>query len=200
METATAAAASQLGVSQRQVQRLARNGRLVSREIAGRTVVAGRSVVAMSRSSARGRRWEQHTVAAACELLEKGSTARVSGSQRSRLRSRLRTIPLAELAYQVLGDRVTLWRSANREESTTDRFADGLSTTGERLDVKVTHNAATLTRRLRMIEDADGDTIVIELEAEARGVVEDIVLYAYGDVRTSIAAAERIRARQEALK
>jgi len=189
METATAAAASQLGVSQRQVQRLARNGRLVSREIAGRTVVAGRSVVAMSRSSARGRRWEEHTVAAACELLEKGSTERVSGSQRSRLRSRLRTVALAELAYQVLGDRVTLWRSANREASTT----------GERLDVKVTHDVATLTRQLRMIEDAEGETIVIELETEARGVVEDIVLYAYGDVRTSSAAGQRIRARQEAL-
>jgi hypothetical protein len=199
METATAAAASQLGVSQRQVQRLARNGRLVSREVAGRTVVAGRSVVAMSRSSARGRRWEEDTVTAACELLERGSTERISGSQRSRLRSRLRTVALAELAYQVLGDRVTLWRSANREESTTDRLADGLSTTGERLDVKVTHNAATLTRRLRMIEDADGDTIVVELETEARGVVEDIVLYAYGDVRTSSAAGQRIRTRQEAL-
>jgi hypothetical protein len=200
METATAAAASQLGVSQRQVQRLARNGRLVSREIAGRTIVAGRSVVAMSRSSARGRRWEEHTVAAACDLLESRSTERISGSQRSRLRSRLRTIPLTELAYQVLGGRVTLWRSANREQSTTDRRADGLSSTGERLDVKVTHNAATLTRRLRMIEDADGDTIVVELETEARGVVEDIVLYAYGDVRTSSAAGQRIRARQEALK
>jgi hypothetical protein len=199
METVTAAAASQLGVSQRQVQRLARNGRLVSREIAGRTVVAGRSVLAMSRSSARGRRWEEHTVAAACDLLERGSTERVSGSQRSRLRSRLRTIPLAELAYQVLGDRVSLWRSANREESTTDRLADGLSTTGERLDVKVTHDAATLTRRLRLIEDTDGDTIVVELETEARGVVEDIVLYAYGDVRTSGAAGQRIRTRQEAL-
>jgi hypothetical protein len=200
METATAAAASQLGVSQRQVQRLARNGRLVSRDIAGRTVVAGRSVVAMSRSSARGRRWEERTVAAACELLERGSTGRIAGSQRSRLRTRLRTIALAELAYQVLGDRVTLWRSANREDSTTDRLADGLSTTGERLDVKVTHDATTLARRLRMIEDADGDTIVVELETEARGVVEDIALYAYGDVRTSSAAGQRIRARQEALK
>ena len=200
METATAAAASQLGVSQRQVQRLARNGRLVSREIAGRTVVAGRSVVAMSRSSARGRRWEEHTVAAACELLDNGSTQRVSGSQLSRLRSRLRTISLAELAYQVLGDRVSLWRSANREESTPVRFADGLSATGERLDVKVTHEAATLTRRLRMIEDADGGTIVVEFATEAKAVVEDIVLYAYGDVRTSSAAEQRIRARQEALK
>jgi hypothetical protein len=200
MDTATAVAASLLGMSQRQVQRLAQSGRLASREIAGRTVVASRSIVALSRSSARGRRWEDHTVAAACELLESGSTERISGSQRSRLRSRLRTIPLPDLAYQVLSDRVTLWRGTRRDVSAADRRSDGLSDTGERLEVKVTPDPTTLARRLRMIEDADGDTILVELDTDAPAVVEDIALYAYGEVRTSSAAGSRIRARQEALK
>jgi len=111
MESDTSTAAAQLGLSQRQVQRLARRGRLAHRSIAGGTVVASRSVLAASRATGRGRRWDESTVAAACELLQSGRTARITGSQRSRLRARLRTIPLSDLAYQVLGDRVTMWRA-----------------------------------------------------------------------------------------
>ncbi|MFL0712427.1 MAG: hypothetical protein ACJLS2_07115 [Microcella pacifica] len=39
MEIETRSAATQLGLSQRQVQRLAQNGRVIHRAVAGRTVV-----------------------------------------------------------------------------------------------------------------------------------------------------------------
>ena len=106
---------------------------------------------------------------------------------------------VAELAYQVLGNRATLWRSTRRERSSDGREPDGLSSTGETLDVKVTRDAATLARRLRLLEDADGGVLLIELDTDAPAVVTDIALYAYGDERTSSAARQRIQARQAAL-
>lgn len=200
MEVETRVAASQLGLSQRQVQRLTQSGRVVSRTIAGRKVVAGRSLVAVSRSTARGRHWDDRTVAAAAELLESGTTERISGSQRSRLRGRLRTISIAELAYHLLGDRVTFWRSTRPATGSNSRFTDGLSTTGERLDVRVTPHAAVTARKSRLLEDADGETLLVELDTDAPDVVAEIVLYAYGDERTSSAAKQRIQARQSNLK
>jgi hypothetical protein len=199
MEIETRTAATQLGVSQRQVQRMAQSGRVAHRTVAGRTVVAGRSLVAASRSSARGRHWDDATVRAACDLLEHGSTHAISGSQRSRLRARVRAISLAELAYQVLDRRVTIWRKTQGGVRSTAQIADGLTSTGGGLDVVVTPKAAAYARRLRMLEDLEGDSIVIELDTDATAVVEDIALYAYGDERTSSAARQRIRARQIAL-
>ena len=76
---------------------------------------------------------------------------------------------------------------------------DGLSDTGARLEVKVTQDAATFSRRARLLEDPDGGTILVELDADAVAVIEDIALYAYGDERTSSAAKQRIEARQARL-
>lgn len=199
MEIETRSAATQLGLSQRQVQRLAKSGRVIHRAVAGRTVVAGRSVIAVSRSTARGRHWNERTVKAACDLLEQGSTHVISGSQRSRLRARLRTLPIAELAYHVLGSRVTLWRSTRHEGGTAAQFEYGLSSTGEGLVITVTPNAAALARRLRLLEDADGETLLVELDTDAHAIVVDIALYAYGDERTSSAARQRVEARRATL-
>lgn len=199
METITRDAAKQLGVTQRQVQRLALMGRLVSRDIAGRRVVASRSLVAASRSAGRGRSWEAHTVTAACELLLTGTTHRVAGSQLSRLRSRLRTISISDLAYQVLSDRVTLWRSTRANGAVRADASDGLSATGQRLEVKVTQDAGAFARRAHLLADADGDTLVVELDLDATLVVENLALYAYGDERTSIVARQRIERLQSAL-
>lgn len=201
MEITTRSAAHQLGVSQRQVQRLAQGGRISHRTVAGRTVVSGRSLVALSRSATRGRRWSEQTVRAACELLEHGRTDLLTGSQRSRLRARVLGISAAELALHVLSSRVTLWRTTAHGESLnvdTDG-ADGLSSTGEGLQVTVAADAAALARRSRLLEDADGDLIVVELATSAPAVAADIALYAYGDERTSSAARQRIEARQAAL-
>ncbi len=200
MEVVTNVAATQLGVSQRQVQRLAQNGRVISRVIAGRTVLAGRSLVAVSRSAGRGRHWHDGTVAAAAELLETGATERISGSQRSRLRGRLRTISVSELAYHLLGARVTLWRGTQPATVTHERSNEGLSSTGERFNVMVTRNATALARQTRLLDDPDGETLLVELDTDAPAVMQDIALYAYGDERTSSAAKGRIQARQTILR
>lgn len=76
---------------------------------------------------------------------------------------------------------------------------DGLSATGSRLNVKVTANARSLAKSTRLLEDSDGETIIVEIDTEASGVVEDIALYAYGDARTSDAARRRVETRQESL-
>ncbi len=199
VDIATLEAASQLGVSQRQVQRLARGGHIVSQEFAGRTVVARSSVLAASRTKHRGRRWDAQTVAAAAELLDLGFTERVTGSQLSRLRARLRTITVAELAYHSLGDRVTLWRKTGRASALRVIAEEGFTTIGEVLTTKVTRDASALARSERLLKDLSGDVLLIELDTEAPSVVEDIALFAYGDTRTSSAAQARIEGRQRAL-
>jgi hypothetical protein len=199
MEVETSSAATQLGLSQRQVQRLAQNGRIVHRAVAGRTVVAGRSLIAVSRSLARGRHWNERTVRAACDLLDNGSTEWISGSQLSRLRARLRTMPIAELSYQLLGSRVSLWRSTRPVGGAVAQQTDGLSATGERLTVTVTPNTAAYARQFRLLEDADGERLLVELETDAHTTVSDIALYAYADERTSSAARQRVTARQATL-
>lgn len=199
MEMTTSSAALQLGVSQRQVQRMAQSGRISHRSVVGRTVVSGRSLLAVSRSKTRGRRWDERTVQAACELLQTGSTECISGSQRSRLRARLRDISVAELALHVLAGRVTHWRITQQETVSNLELTDGLSSTGESLTIKVTENAASLARKLRLLEDADGDVLIVELETSGPDIVADVALYAYGDERTSSAARQRLQARQAAI-
>lgn len=199
MEMTTRSAAAQLGVTQRQVQRLAQSGRISHRSVAGRTVVSGRSLLAASRSATRGRPWDERTVQAACELLHGGSTDRIGGSQRSRLRARLRNTSVQQLALHVLGGRVSLWRTTQQETIPTIELADGLSSIGESLTVTVTDNASALARKRRLLEDADGDVLIVELDTRAPAIVADIALYAYGDERTSSAARQRIQAQQAAI-
>lgn len=199
METITREAASQLGVSQRQVQRLAHAGRVMSRDVAGRKVISQKSIVAASRSMERGRRWDERTVAAAAELLEGGTTERVTGSQRSRLRARLRTVSVAELAYHALGERATLWRRAGQVTARSGSEGDGLTSTGHGLQIKIVKNAAATARLERLLEDTDGDILLVQLDTDAPAVIEDIALYAYGDTRTSSAAQRRIEALRVAL-
>lgn len=200
MSIVSRAGAAHLGVSQRQVQRLAERGRLISHNVAGRRVLAPRSLLAISRTSGRGRRWDQRTVAAACELLARGSTEQLTGSQRSRLRARLRAITIPELAYQVLGDRVSLWRRTRKttaDGDTTGTTPDGFTSTGSTIEVKVTANARALSRRDRLVEDLEGDVVVLEidLQRDASTIAADLALYAYGDERTSSAAKQRVAER-----
>ena len=181
------------------MQRLAASGRVSYRSIAGRTVVASRSLLGVSRSTARGRHWNEKTVQAACELLENGSTELIAASQLSRLRARLRNASVEELAYQVLGKRVSIWRSTRSAQDPAGPTSEGLTSIGESLAVSVTSSAGSLARRLRMLEDAEGGVLLVELDTAARAVVTDIALYAYGDERTSSAARQRIRNRQSDL-
>jgi hypothetical protein len=104
-----------------------------------------------------------------------------------------------QLALHVLGGRVSLWRTTQQETIPTIELADGLSSIGESLTVTVTDNASALARKRRLLEDADGDVLIVELDTGAPAIVADIALYAYGDERTSSAARQRIQAQQAAI-
>lgn len=147
-------------------------------------------MLAASRSRGRGRRWTPETVRAALELLASGTTDRVQGSTLSRLRSRLRASDAQELAYHVIADRATLWRALRRE----DARAAELSGTGAAIAVGITSDAVRYARRERFVQDLDGQTVLLELDTDATEAAEAIVLYAYGDERTSSAARSRIEA------
>lgn len=138
-------------------------------------------------------------MAAACELLDHGTTTRILGSQRSRLRARLKVIPLPDLAYQVLADRVTLWRRAGRGAEGAGDSRERLSSSGLRLEVIVTPDPSAVARKERLLDDADGDTLIVQFTTTSDSVIEDIALFAYGDERTSRAARERLEARRASL-
>lgn len=199
MELETLIASTELGVSQRQIQRLSNTGRLAGRNIAGRKLISGRSVVAASRSTGRGRYWSDRTVAASAELLTTGNTDQLSGSELSRHRSRLKKASVAELSYQLLSGRVTLWRATSATNQTDFVEANGLSATGRSLDVKVTASSRLYARRHRLVEDSEGDVALVELATDEPDAVAEIALYAYGDIRTSASAHDRIAERQKQL-
>lgn len=124
----------------------------------------------------------------------------VTGSRKSRLRSRVRDITAADLAHQVLGARVSLWRATAATPTSLGSTDESLTSTGATLRVVVTPDARIRAREARLLDDPDGDVILVELDTDAAAVVADIVLYAYGDERTSSAARNRIRDRQVRLR
>lgn len=103
-----------LGVSPRQVQMWAAEGRLqVTRRIGRSMMIDYGSAYALSRGA--GRRWEANTAWAAIDLLTSQTTARLAGAQLSRLRRRLDQVTVANLVY----------RSADRAHVTRYRQTRG---------------------------------------------------------------------------
>ena len=99
MEVTLAQAARRLHVSAREAQRLAAAGQLnVVRQVGRTLLVDDTAVTALERRARRpGRTWDANTAWAAIELLEYGSTDRLSGSTLSRLRRRLRQLDVPDL-------------------------------------------------------------------------------------------------------
>src|SRR4051794_36184074 len=98
-EMTTIAAARVLGVSSRQVQRLAAAGELTEvGRIGGNLLLDANSVHRLAqRGRQRGRPWSEETARAAVDLLDAGRTTRLNAAQRSRLRARLRDVDAEEL-------------------------------------------------------------------------------------------------------
>lgn len=190
MEISTNDAARELQVSQRQVQRLAAEGRIASRAVAGRVVVGGRSLLAATRMAGRGRRWDDETVVAALELLESGSTARLQGRKLARLQARLAEMTVSELAYQALASRVSFWRKASGSATAAGR--DGFTSSGSTLEVLLATDVAFIARTNRLVEDLDGDVLIVDFNTSHSQLVLDLTDYAYGDVRMSAVARQRL--------
>jgi len=105
MEVTIAEAASRLGVSPRQAQRLARQGQLQIVRRVGRTLLVEDTAITQRHQTGRGpgRRWNSSTAWAAIELLEHGWTTRVADRTLFRLKRRLPGLSVEEFVRLAAG-------------------------------------------------------------------------------------------------
>lgn len=203
MRMTTADAARELGVSARQIRRHAARGRVTSIRYGTARTISTRQVNALARMTRRGRDWNETTRIAALDLLSDGKTDTLVGSQRSRLKKRLRSIELPALSGQILVGHASLRRAASESAKAklTPRLLPELelSSAASGLGVLVAENAAQVARRAGFGLDDEGDVVVIEGTERHHEVLEALTLYAYGDTRESSAAADWVSTRQASL-
>lgn len=100
MELTIADVAGTSGTTVRHVRRAIATGELHALRTIGRTTVLDDlAVQAWERSRFRGRRWSGEVREAAFDLIEQGSTARLSSSERSRLRASLKQATPRRIAH-----------------------------------------------------------------------------------------------------
>ncbi|WEO77743.1 hypothetical protein BJQ94_01455 [Cryobacterium sp. SO2] len=202
MHMSTSQAASELGISARQVRRSAANGRIVATKYGASHAFSQRQVQALERTAHRGRNWTDTVQKAALDLLATGTTTELSSTERSRLKQRIRTSDVGALAGQILRGRVSLRRAASDEAKS--RFLAGLASElglsgGGGLGVLVAQDANRAARKARLGLDDAGDIAVVEGEEMHRKALEALALYAYGDSRESSAASHWLAFAQQAL-
>jgi hypothetical protein len=202
MHLSTAQAASELGISARQVRRSAANGRIVAAKHGASHSFSQRQVLALERTAHRGRNWTDTVQKAALDLLATGTTTELSSAERSRLKRRIRTSDVGALAGQILRGRVSLRRAVSDEAKS--RFASALAselglTAGGGLGVLVAHDAIRAARQAHLGLDDSGDIAVVEGAEMHRRALEALALYAYGDARESSAASRWLTFAQQAL-
>lgn len=202
MRLSTSQAASELGISARQVRRSAASGRIVATKYGASHAFSQRQVQALERTAHRGRNWTDTVQKSALDLLATGKTTELSSTERSRLKQRIRTSEVGTLAGQILRGRVSLRRAASDEAK--GRFAAGLTrelglSAGGGLGVLVAQDASRAARRARLGLDDAGDIAVVEGDEVHRRVLEALALYTYGDARECAAATEWLTAAQAAV-
>lgn len=207
MHLSTSQAASELGVTARQVRRSAASGRIVATKYGASHAFSQRQIQALERTAHRGRNWTDTVQKAALDLLATGKTsdltnAALSSTERSRLKQRIRTADVGALAGQILRRRVSLRRAASDEAKS--RFVAALASelglsAGGGLGVLVAQDASRAARSARLGLDDSGDIAVVEGDEEHRKVLEALALYTYGDSRECAAATDWITAAQAAV-
>jgi hypothetical protein len=216
MELTLAQAASRLGVTTRQAQRLAHDGQLQIVRRIGRTVIVEDSAIAQRRHvcAHRGRRWNASTAWAAIELLEDGFTERVSGSTRTRLKIKLSQVSVEEFARLAAGRAQTrrmtqtrrrtevlekalvqTGRSALKHADTAARF--GLASGGSEIVEGYVRRSEldSVLARFGLEADAEGEVFLHVSDEDA---VESVVttaldLYERGTTRERSAAREILK-------
>lgn len=202
MYLSTSQAAKELGVSARHVRRSAVSGRMVATKYGESQVFSQRQVQALERAAYRGRNWTARTQQAALDLLATGKTTELAGTERSRLKHRIREAAVGTLAGQILRDRVSLRRAVSDEAKSgfTSVLTGELGlSTGDGLGVLVARDTSREARKARLGLDDSGDIAVIKGDEVHRRVLEALALYVYGDARESSAAAKWIAAAQDAV-
>ena len=202
MSLSTSQAANELGVSSRQVRRAAAAGRISASRSGAAHSFSARQVRAIARTTHLGRDWSRITQQAALDLLSSGTTRELTSTERSRLRQRIKRSEVGALAGQILRDRVSLRRAGNDESR--EKYPSSLArelglSAGGGLGILVANDAVRAARRERLGLDDSGDIAVVEGDQNHRSVLEACALFAYGDARESVAAAEWIAAAQKTL-
>ena len=161
------------------------------------------AVQAWSRALGRGRRWTEQVREAALDLLSTGRTDRLSASERSRLRSRLRGMSTTDIAHAAGG--LGAWaRYRGKSPIGLVRIGPSAADPGEFgivpgegwLTFLQTDDLDRFEIDQDVILDADGNVGVVE-----RSTVDDRVArilldtYLLGDARQSAAAAAELERR-----
>ena len=184
------------------VRRAIRDGLLAAlRRIGQTTVIDDIAATAWKRAVARGRLWTDDVREAALDLASTGKTERLSSSERSRLRARLRTITAAEFAHAAggLGGAWGRYAATSHDLGTPiGPDAVDLSTLGivegdvgihfacvDDLDAFELHNDVRL--------DAYGNLCVVERPADDRSARILLDTYLFGGSRESAAAAAALQ-------
>ena len=205
MELTVAQIAEQHGRSDRFVQQAVRSGDLAALRTVGRlALVDDVAVMAWVRALARGRRWSSDVREAAMDLLSNGRTERLSSSERSRLRSRLREMSVVEIAHAAdgLGGGWARYRVAHAPDlprvgpSSADMTTLGVVPGEGWITFVETDDLDRLEQGHDVILDADGNLGVVERPVTtprpARLLLDSYLL---GDVRVSAAAANELEQR-----
>lgn len=202
MYLSTSQAATELGITARQVRRSVESGRLVSTKCGSTHVFSQRQIHALGRTAHQGRNWTEAVQTAALDLLATRATTRLSSTERSRLKNRVRNADIGALASQILRGRVSLRRATSEETQAglTPSLARELGlSAGGGLGVLVAHDANRVARRLHLGLDDSGDIAVIEGEEVHRRALEACALFVYGDAREHSAATRWILSAQKAV-
>jgi len=189
-EMTTVACAEVLGISARQVARLARAGELtVRRTVGGALLVDGASVHRLAKQGRHnGRPWTAATAWAALALLSGERVDWLDKSAVSRLRHRLRASSSAELCWMTRR-RATVHRmrgwgkdagllhsgvSALRDQAMSELF--DLTAVERGADGYVcASNFADVVNKLGLIDDVDGDVTVRVVPEDAGYAVEQVL-------------------------
>jgi hypothetical protein len=176
--------------------------------LVGRVVVMDdMAATAWARSLARGRRWSGEVCDAALDLLSTGRTDRLSSSERSRLRSRLRGMSAAAMAHAAggLGEwaryRVTGVPDLPRVgPSAVDQAGLGIVAGGGWVTFVETGDLGLLEFEQDVILDADGNLGVLERPRSDPRLARVLLdTYLLGDARLSAAAATELVGRAHVL-
>jgi hypothetical protein len=161
-----------LGVSPREVRRLAAEGRIQGSHYVGRTLVLDAAEVhRLARAQRRrGRPWSERVAWAALNLLSGREAGWLSAAERTRLMHRLRRVTTEELEHLAM-HRASVRRFRGRESALNDLESCIVPTAGSALD-------DAQLRRLGLAgatEGLDGYAPLSELEIllEKFGLVED---------------------------
>ena len=192
-------AAAELGMTDRQVRRVVDAGHIQAERIAGRLALYENQVLSYKHAHAQGRQWLDSTRLAALDMLSGIETERLTGSQKSRLKARIRGMDSNALARRILGHTVSMYDAGASEAAIDSALADELNLVGEWTKVLVARNSKREAAKRRLVSNPNGRVAIIEGDAEHRRALEAFALYSFGDTRERTAAAGWLQRQRAAI-